>query len=408
MATYRVQEIEDGFYILRVNDRYTNYFEALWEIPEGITYNAYLLKTSEGAVLFDGWKKVYSSQLIDALETVIGPEELRYVVVNHLEPDHSGSLEDVLRWAPNAKVLGSRLAARLIKAFPRARERFQAVGDGEALELGGERIRFIYTPWLHWPETMVSWVETRRILVTCDAFGGYGIPFGLFDDECIRWEDALRAMQKYVVTVIGHYRGWIVKALDKLHKAGIKPRIIAPAHGLMWRKDPGYVMRFYERLARGTPVKGKALVVYGSMYGTVENMVRRLVCAMAREGYSPVVYGFTDSKRPQLSEILTDAIDSEVILIAAPTYEADLFPLIRLVAEEICWKASDGKKAVIVSSYGWGSMAARRLREILEGCNFSVVESIEYNSVGPAGLHLAEVEELAKKVVEALKKGGEA
>ena len=404
VSTYRVEEVGDGFYVLRVNDRYTRFFEALWEIPEGITYNAYLLKTGEGDVLFDGWKKPFAGMLLDALEQVTSPDRLRYVVVNHMEPDHSGSLEEVVMWAPGVKVLGHPMAGRMMKAYPRAKERFKPVRDGEVLELGGERIRFIHTPWLHWPETMMSWIEAKDILVTCDAFGGYGVFYGLFDDECTRWEDALRAMQKYVVTVIGHYKQWIGKNIAKLEKLGVKPKLIAPAHGLIWRRDPQRVIELYKELGEARAKKGKVLVVYASMYGTVETMIRRITCELSRKGYKPVVYGYTDSTRPYIAEILTDAIDAEAVILAAPTYEADVFPLLRLVAEEICWKASDGKKAVIVSSYGWGSVAAKHLKKIMEGCNYSVVETIEYNAIGPLAITSEEARKIAEQVVGALEK----
>ena len=403
MAHYRVEEVEDGFYILRVNDRYTRYFEALWEIPEGITYNAYLLKTPEGDVLFDGWKRPYAGQLLEALESVTSSKRLRYIVVNHMEPDHSGSLDDVARWASNARVLGHPMAGRMMRAYPRARERFRPVKDGEVLEVGGERIRFIYTPWLHWPETMMSWIESRGILVTCDAFGGYGITQGVFDDECIRPLEAVRAMKKYVATVIGHYREWITKNLEKLESLGVRPRIIAPAHGLVWRRNPDRVVRIYRELAEGVPIAGKVLVLYASMYGTVEKLARRVACRLSRSGYHPVVYGFTDSTRPAFSEVITDAIDSESLVIAAPTYEASTFPLLKHVAEEICWKASGGgRRAVIVSSYGWGSVAAKQLRGILEGCGYRVVDVVEYNSIGPSAIADEEAESIASRILEAL------
>ncbi len=400
MTTYRVEEIDRDFYVLRVNDRYTRFFEALWEIPEGITYNAYLLKTSEGAILFDGWKKPFSGQFIDALESVIKPEELKYVVVNHMEPDHSGSLVEVIRWSPQVQVLGHPMAGRMLAAYPGAREKFKPVKDGELLELGGERIQFIHTPWLHWPETMMSWLVDRRILISCDAFGGYGVPYGLFDDECTRWEDALRAMQKYVVTVIGHYSQWIIRNLDKLEKAGVRPRMIAPAHGLIWRSNPSRVVEIYRNIALGRPKEGKVLIVYASMYGTIESLVRRLICRLSRQGKYTVVYGYTDTTRPYTSEILTDAVDSEAIVIAAPTYESTVFPLMKYLLNELCWKTPGGKKVVVLTSYGWGSIAGRRLKEQLESCKNKVVEMIEYNMIGPQAISPEEANEIATRIAE--------
>jgi len=250
---------------------------------------------------------------------------------------------------------------------------------------------------------MVSWIESKGILVTCDVFGGFGVPHAVYDDECVRPLEALRCMKKYVATVLGHYRQWIAKNLAKLESLGVKPRIIAPAHGLVWRSKPERAIQIYRELGEARPVEGKVLIVYASMYGTTEHLIASLTRGLSRSGYHPVVYGFTDSARPQISEILADAIDSEAIVLTAPTYEASTFPLLRFVAEEICWKASGGKKAIVVSSYGWGSVAAGHLKSILEDCNYSVVGTVEYNAVGPGAISPEEAESIASGVLEALR-----
>ncbi len=402
MSTYRIVEMDEDFYLLRVNDRSTRFFEALWEIPEGITYNAYLLKTSGGAVLFDGWKKPYSSMLINALETLVEPSELKYIIVNHMEPDHTGSLEDTVKWAGDPVVLGHPMAGRMMNTYPEARKRFRPVKDGEEIEVGGEKLRFIHTPWLHWPETMVSWIENRRILVSCDVFGGYGAPPALFDDECSNMPLAERWIRKYVVTVIGHYREWINKGLAKITNAGIEPRIIAPGHGLVWRSSPGEIISLYAKLGSAGAGKRKVLVLYGSMYGTVERLVDILSHTLVKKGYSVAIHGYTDTQRPVLSEILADAVDAEVFVIAAPTYEADVFPLVKHTVDEVCWKASAPRKAVVISSYGWGSVAAKHLKKTLEACGFTVVEKIEYNSIGPMGITKDEAEQVTRKILEVL------
>ena len=400
MSSFRVEEIVDGVWLLRVNDRATRYFEGLWEIPEGITYNAYLVRTGEGDVLVDGWKSLYSSRLLKALESLTSPERLRYVIVNHLEPDHSGSLEDVLRWAPGARVLGSKFAGRLIDAFPRARERFEPVSDGEERIIGGLRFRFFSTPWVHWPETMMTWLPDKGVLFTCDAFGGYGIPDGIFDDQCARETDIMRSMKKYLVTVVGHYRKFIVKALEKLEKAGVEPRIIAPGHGMLWRGDPKRVMNYYRDLALAKPVPGKVLVVYASMYGTLEQFARTLACELRMNGYKPVVYSFTDTTRPHISDVLTDAIDAEKIVIAAPTYEAGIFPLVDHLVDEICHKAAAEKEVFILSTYGWGSVAAKQLAKKMESCGFRVRGVLEERAVNLGSPERAR--EKVKDILEAI------
>ncbi|MEB3789416.1 MAG: FprA family A-type flavoprotein [Desulfurococcales archaeon] len=385
MATYRIEEITDDLFLLRVGDRITRYFEALWEIPEGVTYNAYLLKTSEGSVLIDGWKSTFATQLIDALEYLVEPDELRYVVVNHMEPDHTGSLEEVLRWAPSAIVLAHPMTKRMMDSYPRAFERLRPVKDGETIEIGDEKLVFIHTPWLHWPETMMTWLENRRVLLSCDAFGGFGIPEGVFDDECAKEGDFLRSVRKYVVTVIGNYRSWIVKALDKLEAKGIDPEIIAPGHGLLWRGSPKKIIEYYRSLAEARPVKGKILVLYASMYGTVESMTRMLACELRKKGLKPIVYGFTDTFRPNISDILADAIDAEALVVSAPTYEAGLFPLMKYTIEEICEKAAASKRLIVLATYGWGGIAAKRIRGQLESCGFETIAVLEERALSPAG-----------------------
>ncbi len=403
MVNYHVANVTDDLVVLRVDDRYTKYFEALWEIPEGITYNAYLLKTEEGDVLFDTWKRQFSSTFLEALERVTSPDKLKYIVVHHMEPDHSGSLEDVLRWAPNAKVLGHPLAGRMMNAYPRAKAKFAPVKDGQELVVGGKKLKFIHTPWLHWPETMMTWMAEEEILLTCDVFGAYGIPLALFDDMCIKKENVIRSTRKYVVTVIGHYREWIGRNIQKLENMGIKPKVIAPAHGLIWRKNVEEVVQIYKDVASSKPKDNKALLVYASMYGTTEKLARGLECALTKEGFEVATYGYNDTARPPLSEILTDASDSKVIVIATPTYEAEAFPYLKMVAEELCWKVGDGKKVVIAASYGWSSAAAEQIKKILEGCKYQAVEIVKYNAVGPTAIKDEEVEKIAKKVVEAVK-----
>jgi len=408
LASVRVEEVADGLLLLRVEDRYVRFFEALWEIPEGITYNAYLLRTREGDVLFDTWKKPFSGLLLDALEEATGPDRLRYIVVHHMEPDHAGSLPDVARWAPGARILGHPLAGRMLRdTYPALAERFRPLRDGEELPLGGGV--FVHTPWLHWPETSMTWLPGPGVLLSGDAFGGYGIPASVFDDECVEPERMLREMRKYVVTVIGHYLDWVSRALGKLERLGVEPRVVAPAHGIVWRSNTRRVLEVYRRLAEGRPVERKVVILYASMYGTVEVFARAAACRLAREGYRPVVYGYTDTGRPLLSEVLTDAADAEALVVATPTYEAEAFPLLRYALEEICWKARGrGRSAYILASQGWGGRAAEELAEKLRGCGYEPTVVLRYQAVAATAAAAEEAERVAEKLARLLGARGEA
>ena len=268
----RIGKILDELYILRLEDEETKYFEALWRIPEGVTYNAYLLLGEEN-VLFDTWKHTYSREFLQALSKVVDVKDVDYIVVHHAEPDHSGVLPRLLEKNPNIKVICNPLAKRLLESFYNVKFRTRLVKDNERIRVGGRSLRFIYTPWLHWPETMMTYYEEERILFSCDAFGGFSIPQGLCDDDGVP-EAYWRSTRKYLVSIVGHYREWILKNIEKIRGLGLNVEIIAPSHGLVFKKDPGKIIEYYARIAEGKATPGKATVIYSSMYGFVEKAIK--------------------------------------------------------------------------------------------------------------------------------------
>ena len=372
------QEIERGFYLLRVDDERVNYFEGIWSIPEGVTYNAYLLVGGNGAVLFDGWKTVYADDLIEVIGGIVSPRDLTHVIVHHVEPDHSGSLPKLLEANGfRAEVVAHPMAKPMIESFYKISPRFRLVRDGEEILAAGERIRLIHTPWLHWPETMTSYLAGRKILISCDAFGGYSIPRTIFDDDDVVVREYLPSVRKYVATVIGFYRQHIIRNIEKLRDLQLDIGIIAPAHGLVWGRNPRLIMDYYRSLAEGRPDDNKILVVSGSMYGLIEEAARIVVEEVERLRGRAAYYRFNDLEQPPFSEIIGDAIDSRAIILAAPTYEAGVYPLIDNLVDLIVKKIPP-KPVLILGSYGWAGAAARRLSEKLAAAGFKIVEAIEF------------------------------
>ena len=373
MSGIIIDNVTEDLKILRVNDTRTRFFEALWEIPEGITYNAYLLDTGEGYILFDGWKEIYASELLRILESEIEPRDLKYIVVHHMEPDHSGSLPLIARWARNATIIGHPMVRRLLSPS-RVENPFKPVKDEEQLLLGRYTLEFHYAPWIHWPETIFTFIREKKALLTCDAFGSYGVTPAVRDVECKDMERYLYWTKKYLVTVVGNYRKFILKSLEKLESKGLKPEMILPGHGLIWTGEPEKIIDFYRRTALAEPVKGKVTIIYASMYGNTEKVVSGLAYNLQRRGYRVVLHGFTDTGKPSIGDILADVIDSELIVYAAPTYEATLFPPMRNLAELICEKASSPKKVLVVASYAWGGVAGKRITGILGSCGFKIID----------------------------------
>ncbi len=405
----KVKEIVKGFYLLRVDDVDTKYFEALWDIPEGITYNSYVLLTDEGAVVFDAWKARYGSEFVEAVKEVTPLGRVKYVVAHHGEPDHSGSIPALLKAVSEAggeaTVVGHPMLGRMLKAMYGIR-RFKPVKDGEELTVGGVRLKFIHTPWLHWPETIMTYVPDLGALVTCDAFGSYSTPPCISDDECS--EDDLREyeafVRKYFTTVIGRFRKHVIRALGKIEAAGISPSLIAPSHGILWRRDPGRVLRLYRRLAEGVVEEGKVVVIYSSMYGFVESAVDMVVKELEGRDFRVRVFRFTESEQARVSDLLGEVENAEALVVGVSTYEAGAFPTLDHVLRLVAVKAPGrGRPALVVGAYGWGASGGRVVEQILKSGGYSVLGPIEFSGAvtGEVSVRLkAGVEGLLKKVLE--------
>ena len=373
-----VEKVTGDLYLVRVDDVRVEFFEAMWEVPERITYNAYVL-TGDEPVLFDGWKREYSDLFLQALEEVLEPRSLKMAVVHHAEPDHSGTAPAVAEAAPQAVFTGHPLAGRVLKSHFRV-ERFRPVKDGERISASGRTLRFVYTPWLHWPDTLVTYVEEEEVLLTCDIFGSYSIP-PLYDDQTDR-SQLSRAIRKYVITVIGHYIDHVGKGIEKLRNLGLTPRVIAPGHGTVYRRNPEWVVEEYLKVASGRPEPGKAIIVYASMYGAVEEATVAVKRGLEEKGFRVAVFGFTDKARSPVSEVLAEASDAELLVIGAPVYEQSAHPIIfhvaRLIGEKLPHRRD--MPVILISSYGWGP-AGKALADILKGYGFGNIYVIEFEGM---------------------------
>ncbi len=393
----RIKQVAEDLYLLRMDDTHVKYFEAVWEIPEGITYNAYLLKTDDGAVLFDTWKQNYEEEFVEALSSLVDPKEIRHIVVHHMEPDHSGTLPKILELGENkADVWGHSFSKRLIEGLYGISPTFNAIKDGDALEIGGRKLVFFQAPWLHWPETIVTYMPDEGILLTGDIFGGYSIPSGTFDDEA-DVENYLRFSKKYVITVIGHYKDKIAKNLEKLERLNIAPKMILPAHGLLWRKNPQRIVQAYLDWGEGKPQKGKVVVVYTSMYRFVEKAIKIAIAELEAQGYKPVVHKIVDDYHSSLADILSDVADSEAIVFGTETYESDAFPYAEFILNEMIKKVEYEKPLLLIAIFGWAAAAGKKLRSTIEKTSFNLVDVVEFK-----GLVTPESETEIKKSIEDL------
>ncbi len=350
-----ITKVFENFYELKLIDDETKLFEAMWEIPEGVTYNAYLL-IDEKVVLFDGWKKGYGEKLIKAISEIIDPSKIDIAVVHHMEPDHSGGLAAVVRES-GAVVVGHPLVKGLMKEYYDLEPEFIPVKDGEEIKVGKNTLKFIHTPWLHWPETIMTYIPERKILLTCDAFGSFGTTASLWHSK------------KYFASVVGKYKDFVVRAYEKLKDLDVE--YVLPAHGTRWGK---WIIEEWVRWAKGVD-ENKAVVIFGSMYGFSHEIAQIVIDELEEAGVKVEAFGFTDKGHARKAEILAEAVDARYVVVIAPTYEGGAFwpveEALRILAEKLKYS----RKAVVINTCGWGCNP-RAYKEILERGRYNVVDVV--------------------------------
>ena len=395
-------QLKPDIYWVGINDRHTEKFENLWSIREtGISYNSYLIRDSFNT-LIDLSSSSTTGELMDQIRTVIDPCELRYLVINHIEPDHSGALKALIQTAPQVVLLGSGRTRDMLASFYGITENIQVVADGQELSLGSHTLKFISTPNVHWPETIMTYETSQKILFSCDGFGGYGaLNGGIFDDGNISlpWyeEQALR----YFANIIAHYAKPVKNTLAKLENIPLE--MVAPSHGLVWRKNPQRLIELYSRWAgyAGRPGDPAVTLLFASMYGNTERMMEAVAAGIAAEGLPLVVFDVT---RADISEILPYLWLNAGVMVGAPTYEGGLFPDMGNVLQMAQRKHIINKITAGFGSAAWGGGGQREFNERAAAMKWEVFGNLEFKG-GPKPAELEEGRkfgaEFAGKVREA-------
>ena len=300
MNTVSVEILKDLYY-MGVNDRDTNLFENMWPLPEGVAYNSYLI-VDEKTALLDTVKITKVNGFIENLKKNLNGRDLDYLVIHHMEPDHSGCYLSVLDIYPNLTFVGNKKARAMFKDYlDMEPENFIEVKEGDTLSLGKRTLTFVNTPMVHWPESMVSYEITDKILFSQDIFGGFGALNGtIFDDE-MNFDFFRDEIRRYYSNIVGKYSKQAAKALEKVKTLEIN--VICPVHGIVWRSHPNMIIDEYIRLANQINEEG-VVIAYGSMYGNTEKMADTLARYLAEEGIKNVKV--FDVSKTHVSYILSE------------------------------------------------------------------------------------------------------
>ncbi len=391
--------IVDGVYWIGVNDRETHLFESLWPLPKGVSYNSYLVM-DEKVALIDTVKFTVTSPYLDKIQELMGKgKKIDYLVINHMEPDHSGSIKAIISQYPKIKLVGNKKTAKFLENFYDITENIHLVSEGDEIDLGGRKLKFFMTPMVHWPETMMTYDLKDHILFSGDAFGGFGaLDGGIFDDEIDikRYYEA--EISRYYTNIVAKYSQMVQAALKKL--SGLEIRAICSTHGPIWREDPKYIIDYYDRLSSMETEAG-VVVIYGSMYGNTKKMAEVIARTLAEEGIEKI--RVHDASKSHLSYLVNDAWTYTGIIIGTPTYNTGMFPPIDELIHFLEKSRIKNHVLGVFGSCGWGGGGVKALEEFgnASTCKFisPVVEAIG----APTSEDIDRLVELAKNVASAVK-----
>lgn len=365
---YKLKEIADKIYYVGVNDRQKALFENMWPLPYGVSYNSYLI-VDEKTVLVDTVDVCYSDIFLKKIEDALAGRELDYLIVNHMEPDHAGSIRLLRHRYPGVQIVGNTKTFGMLAGFHGIKEGLYEVKEGDSLNIGNRSLTFYTAPMVHWPEVMVTYDATDKLLFSADAFGTYGALDGGVIDTEMNVEHFWEEMVRYYANIVGKYGSPVQMALRKL--SGLEIQTICSTHGPVWRENIAKVVGIYDRLSRYEGEEG-VVIVYGSMYGNTEQMAEAIASSLADNGVRNIVM-HNVSKSPA-SYILKDIFKYKGLIVGSPTYSNQLFPEVDSLLTKIEMREVKNRYFGYFGSFCWAGAAVKRL------CAFG--EKMKWQTVG--------------------------
>ena len=379
-------KLSENVFFLQVNDFNRKLFDALIPLPEGTSYNSYLVKGERATALLDTTDPEKQAVLFDYLKDV---GTLDYIVAHHAEQDHSGCIPLVLEKYPMAKVVANpKCKEFLMSHLHLPAEKFIEVGDGEILDLGGKTLQFIYTPWVHWPETMVTWLREDRILFSCDFFGSHLATGAVFSEENVVHDP----MKRYYAEIMMPFRTSIISNLEKLK--GLDMAMIAPSHGPV-HKNVAFVTGLYKEWSAGA-TKNNVLVAYVSMHGSTAILVNRLVSRLQERGIAVEKLNLETIDEGRVAMALVDAT---TIVIGTPTVLTGPHPKAVYGAYLANALRPKARFVSVIGSYGWGGKAAETIVGMLPNIKAEVLKPVMIKGL-PVEADLVIIDELAALIAE--------
>lgn len=348
-------QVTDSIKYIGVNDKDLDLFESQYIIPNGISYNSYIIK-DEKIVVMDTVDKRKQEEWWNNLEKELNGKQVDYLVVSHLEPDHSSSIKMLTEKYPNMKIVGNALTFKMLPQFFEIdlTNKQVLVKEGDTLNLGKHTLKFYMAPMVHWPEVMVTYEETEKILFTADAFG----KFGSLDTK----EDWTCEARRYYFNIVGKYGMQVQALLKKL--ANLEIRTICPLHGPILKENLSYYINKYDIWSSYKPEDEGILIAYNSIHGNTKKAVERLQEILIEAGAKKVIT--SDLARQDMAEVIEDAFRYDKMILACPTYDAGLFPFMEKFLRHLKHKNYQNRTVAIIENGSWAPATAKNIQELLE------------------------------------------
>lgn len=388
------KEIAPNVFWVGVKHHNRRLFDGLIPLPHGTSYNAYLIRGKEKAALIDTVNPGFEQELLEKISARMDPAKIDYVVMNHAEPDHAHALVDVLKVAGNAKlVTGAKGKEAAMMYFGVDPSRIMVVDESTKIDLGGKTLSFVDAPWLHWPETIFTYLEEDRILFPCDFFGSH-LAVGEFFAGEYGAERALDMAKLYFAEIMMPFRKPGLNALEKVRK--LAPRMIAPSHGVIW-ENPKIIMDAYadwdgEKMAR------KVMIVYVSMWGSSEKMAFAMRDALVDAGVTVQMF---DLANTEIGHVAKELVDTPAVVVAAPTVLGGVHPVAAYAVMLVKQLRAPTRYAAVLTSHGWSGGAVKHIQELLSGHKLEVLGVVDVKGP-PKAADLEKVAQLAGRIVEKL------
>jgi len=360
-------EIAKDVYDVGVNDWNIRDFHG-YSTYKGTSYNAFLI-VDEKIALVDTVKKEFADQLLENIAKIVDPKKIDYVISNHTEMDHSGSLPRVMHKIGEDKPLYcSKMGLKNLSRHFSQKWNYHGVANGEELSLGKRTLTFLETRMLHWPDNMFTYLKEDKILISSDAFGQHYAGHEKFDDQL--GDEIMFHAKKYYANILLLYSPLILKLLEKVTELGLEIDMICPDHGIIWRKDPGRIINAYAKWASQEPEQ-KAVVVYDTMWHSTETMAEEIVQGIVDEGVIARPIHIRSSHR---SEIMTEVLDAAAVVVGSPTFNNQLFPTVSDFLTYMKGLKPKNKIGAAFGSYGWSGESVKLINQELEAMKFDIID----------------------------------